>query len=771
MPTINDGYLDFQVYDVFGIPSLSSYTLSNTPLIFKPSFDTFNELAYSNQYLLWDFNDGSYSKEITATHVFTTPGEYTVTLKLIKEDGTGITDLINRTVNIYNVVSDYISLSTTGFTEISAGEYSPPINLYRYNSWQSSNSVDTTIAIVPFASGGQSIRYDVFNYSKQPYSQLIPTNRFVIREQVGVLNIFDDIIVDKIYTSNDSIYLRLNFETKSYEISTTQYGDSVFAGTSGEKTVYFIDDLPTDVNGSYNLFFTFDTSNFNNDSLFTRDLPILNVNSIVYTFEYVRNSVPDVLSITSNGITGEGQYLTTFDINGTQFKEGVVSFVIRPKTVTSFTVDYIPLSASGIDFILSLISPETNVISIALLNKNDEIIPGYTTPLSTIQISPAVYTDVISPYIKGKIILSDVPNASSENVKIFAYGKFNNIGIQYTDNANYFAYALQLSGVSTPFTVYNSSNYGGVAKINENFNSESAYQSLATQPVIADSPILINDVMGQIGGDLTAPVSTLGKRIFEKIANYVPNLADVDTCNVEALFSLTDLYGIESIKYVRGIPITNYPPDIIRLIDLFSIKRNYLFGTRNNWIENLDKRTNVYNTVNGINTNLQAPTYTSPVVTLDIATTVLDKNDQYIVAYENFTRLYSILPLDIYVIPTQTFPLSGIQESWGWSLILPPDFYQQSQTDRVITLPKFYTFYKWNNYIDGTILGNTINWGDPVNTQIKLPDYEQYPAWNNPSLLSSWYDSSLSAWYEDNGYVDRNLIYTLSDGVGLLSGI
>ena len=103
MPTINDGYLDFQVCDVFGVPSLSSYTLSNTPLIFKPSFDTFNELAYSNQYLLWDFNDGSYSKEITATHVFTTPGEYTVTLKLIKEDGTGITDLINRTVNINGV--------------------------------------------------------------------------------------------------------------------------------------------------------------------------------------------------------------------------------------------------------------------------------------------------------------------------------------------------------------------------------------------------------------------------------------------------------------------------------------------------------------------------------------------------------------------------------------------------------------------------------------------------------------------------------------------
>lgn len=770
MPTTNDGYLDFQVLDVFGVPSLSTYTLSNTPLIFKPSFDTFNTQIYSNQYLIWDFNDGSYSKEITATHWFTQPGEYNVQLKLITEDGTGVTNLINRTVTIYNVVSDYISLSTTGFTEIEAGEYSPPINLYRYNSWQSSNRVGNTIAIVPFASGGESIRYDVFNYSKQPYSHLIPTNRFVIREQVGILNIFDDIIVDKIYTSNESIYLRLNNITKQYEISTTKYSDSVFAGTSGVKTVYFVDDIPTNVTGTYNLLFTFDTSNFDDNSLFTQNLPILNVNSIVYTFDYIKASAPNSLTITSNGITGEGQYLTTFDINATQFKEGVVSFVIRPKTGTSYTVDYIPLSASGIDYSLALINPGENNISIALLNKNDEIIPGYTTPLSSIQISSGIYTDVISSYIKGKIILSNVPNASSENVKIFAFGKLSNVGIQYTDNSSYF-YDLAVSGTSTPFTVYNSDNYGAVAKINENFDSQSAYQSLATQPIIADSSILINNVMGQIGGDLTAPVNTLGKRIFEKIANYVPNLADVDTCNIEALFSLTDLYGIESVKYVRGIPLTNYPPDIVRLVDLFSIKRNYLFGTRNNWNENLDKRTNVYNTVNGINTDLQTPTYSSQVVTLDVETTILDKNEEYIVAYENFTRLYSLLPLDVYVIQTQTYPLSGIQESWGWSLILPPNFYQLTQNERVLTLPKFYTFYKWNNYIDGTILGNTINWGDVANTQIKLTDYEQYPAWNNPSLLSSWYDSSLSAWYEDNGYVDRNLIYTMSNGVGLLSGI
>lgn len=769
MSTIQDGYLNFYVYNVFGVPSLSSYTLSNTPLTFVPVFDTFNSYAYSNQYLLWDFGDGSYSKEISATHHYTQPGEYNVTLKLVTSDGKGVTDLVNRNVTIFNLVSDYVSLSTTGFTELSAGAYSPPISIYRYNSWQAETDDNTPLAVIPFASGGNSISYDVYNYSKQPYSHLIPTHRFIVREFVSALNIYDDIPVSTIITDDTRIYLKLNFTTKSYEATTTETADSVFAGTSGFKTVYFVDDLPSNITGTYNLIFTLDTTNYNSESIFTRDLPILNVDSQIYTFNYVKATKPDRLSITSNGIAGEGQDLTMFYINGTQFKEGVVSFVIRPKTPELYTVDYIPLSASESDFSTAYISPPNNTIYIALLNKNDEVIPGYTTPLSTIQISTKVYTDIISPYIKGKIVLSDVPSTSSNDCKIFAIGNLTNIGIEYTDYSNYF-YNQVVSGVSAPFNIYNRDNYGAVAKVNENFNSTDAYQSLATQPVIANSPILIDDVMGQIGGNVNAPVNTLGKRIFEKTANYVNNVADVDTCNVEALFSYTDLYGIDSVKYVKETLITSYPPDLVRLVDLFSIKRNYLFGTRNNWIENLDKRTNVYNTVNGINTNLQATTYSSQVVTLDPATTRLYKPNKYIVAYENFTKLYSLLPLDIYTVPTQTFPLSAIQESWGWNLVLPPDFYSLTPQQRVITIGKFYTFYLWNNYIDGTILGNVINWDDSTNTQIKLPFYEQYPQWNNPSLLSSWNNSPLSSWYDDNGYVDRNLIYNLSNGVGILSG-
>lgn len=758
-------YLNFKIYDVFGNATLSAYTLPNTPLTFTPQFETYNLDIYSNEYLLWDFGDGSYSKQITATHHYTEPGSYNVKLKVIDGNGEGALDLINRDVTIYDFVSDVISLSTTGFTQLTAGQYSPPINVYRYTSWRTHNNTKGEYTIVPYASGSKSLRYDVFNYSTQPYSHLIPTHRFVIREQVGILNIYDDIIINDITTSNDYIYVKLNYDTQTYDIYPYYVNGSVFAGTSGTQTVFFVDDYPTLTNSGYNLIFTPNTKNFE-PSIIQSNLPVLNTDSLVYSFDYIANSLPVILDITSNGIGGEGQDLTTFDINSSQFKEGVVSFVVRLKTSNNYTVNYIPLSGASVQWYPSIyLNSYINQIFVILLNKNDDIIPGFSSALSAIQFEQPVYNDVLIPYIKGKIYLSSIPATSSEGVKIFATVGVSNIDITNTDQQHNF-YGKTLTGVSTSFNVYSKNNYGKVAKINENFDSYQAYQSLATQPVIAESNNLLQNVLGQIGGDINANFNTLGKRIYEKIANYVPNISDIDTCNIEALLSQSQFYGIDSIN---DNLTAQYPADLTRLIDLFSIKRNYLFGTRNNWKENLDKRTNVFSTINGINTNLLTTTYQTQVSALSIEFTVLNKNDQYIVAYENFTKLYSLQSLHIDSV-SQTFNLSAIDQSWGWDLILPDNFYTLLQSDKVKALNQLYTFYKWNNYIDGTIVGNTINWGDSINTQITLPYYETYPQWNNPSLLSSWGDTQLSAWYTDNGYVDRNIMYTISNGLGILSG-
>lgn len=762
---MSDNYLDFAITDVFGDVADTTYTLPNTPLTFTPDFNTYNPQVLSNQYIVWDFGDDTYSTDITATHQYKTPGKYTISVRLVKNDGTGETSSVQKQITAYDFVSDFITVSSTGFTALSAGVYSPPINIFRYNSWQTYNDVDGVYTIIPFASGGRSNRYDVYTYSRQPYSHLIPTNRFVVREYIAAISAYDDIIVDRLTTTTTEIYVDLDVTNKSYTVLTEPTSTSVFAGTSGTATVYFVDDYPTLYNTGYNLFFTWDTTNINKSAVYNNELPILNVNSQVLYFNSVDEIVPNKLSITSNGIVGEGQELDTFDINSAQFKEGVVSFVVRPRTNTDYSVSYISLSGATTIFDPLYYTANPNKVYVVLVNKNNEVIPGYSTPSNNIVVDEVVYKDTITPYIKGKIYLSDVPAVSSEDLRIYAVGY-----IGYPETLVPIPPVI-IDGYSTTFDVYTASNYGGIAKVNENFDSYKAYTSLATQPIIAASNVLLEDVLGDIGGSVSASVDAPGKRIYEKIANFVNNVSDVDTCNVESIFSYCELYGVDVVKYTRENLLTRYPSDLGRLLDLFSIKRNHLFGTRNNWIENLDKRTMVFNEKYGINTNTQTTTYTSQVSSLDIETAILNKDDRFIVAYEQFTRLYSLMPLDIASVSATTFPLSSLDQSWGWNLVLPAEFYSLPVNDRIVVLKQFYTFYEWNNYVDGTVVGNTINWGDEYNTQIKLPYYQEYPQWNSPNLLSSWNDSSLSAWFADNGIVDRNLIYQLSVGVGILSSV
>ena len=85
-------YIYFRTLDYTGSYSTSGYTLPITPFTFIPVFDDGDWGKYSKQNILWDFGDGTTSRDLTAVHNFPLPGWYNVKCYVLGEHGVGYED-------------------------------------------------------------------------------------------------------------------------------------------------------------------------------------------------------------------------------------------------------------------------------------------------------------------------------------------------------------------------------------------------------------------------------------------------------------------------------------------------------------------------------------------------------------------------------------------------------------------------------------------------------------------------------------------------------
>lgn len=268
-----------------------------------------------------------------------------------------------------------------------------------------------------------------------------------------------------------------------------------------------------------------------------------------------------------------------------------------------------------------------------------------------------------------------------------------------------------VSGCSSTFNIYPASGAYSIAKVNENFNPQLQYSSFVFQESLQDYTRLFKDFLGAaVGVGADAP-TVLGKKVYEKISNFCDNIAYVDTCNIEALKSLYQEMNESFITLNQNN--FNYPANISRLIDIFSIKLSKLRGSRNQFAENFNSR--------GFDN--QSPDAVvkygrNKGVEINPMTTILRGGvDGYIVAYEKFSETYTLintnLPVASYVpyidAPQQLYPMSAYDARWGWGLVLP-DVY--SPTD----ISKYYTFYRYKPGVDGDQIAGVINWSDPNTT-------------------------------------------------------
>ena len=344
-------YINISVTNFTGLESLSTYTLDVTPFTFVAQLSS-NNLSISDQKGLWNFGDGAISTSLSAKHYYTWPGVYDVTFYGYTSAGNTVQACRTFQVTAVNYVGDFIHsnyLDEDKIASYNSGQISDPIEIVRYNSWQSFPSVSAAGYTLNFyASGSKSDYLQLENYVKDPWAHLQSYFFFVqkFENQFGILS--------SAVTTADPIYVYIS--NNQIVESSYPYEGSTLAGTSGTVTVHYIDQYPKNLTSEAPIFLyasldvsLFPSKNENPNLNYTKNfsnLPYVNYSSIVTPVK-IRYNPAETLSITANGIDGEGFKDESFYINEIKWQNYPISFFIKLKDSQNFTTKQYPLLSSN----------------------------------------------------------------------------------------------------------------------------------------------------------------------------------------------------------------------------------------------------------------------------------------------------------------------------------------------------------------------------------------------------------------------------------------
>ena len=701
-------YAYFDVINFSNQFETSGYALTISPFTFKPRYSTD---AFSTKRILWNFGDGTLSKSVTAVHSYAAPGTYNVSLYLYDGEGEAFYDSFTQTIQVYNFVTDSIVLSAHNLNFLASSIESNVFNVLRFNSWQTYNALSAvgyTIALA--ASGNNAPFISQQNYNADKYAHLGKYSQFYQYEYVASTDLYDYVAKDVFTTSNTELYAKIDGDAIVFCNSADD--GSIFVGTSGYAVATYKDDIATTDHPTL-IFAHFDNINFPDYDIKVASIestnPVLQTNA--QSFYCTVTALPPAgLFFSSNG-------LSSMPINDVQFTNTKIPFIVQ----------IIDSNNASCKYCENLTRLSTSV------------------PLTANSIQLAVWDVINSQPITAAFVDSFGSFADSDTGIYKGYCGFDTPYESVCLVAN--ADVTSDFGTST-FTV-SSNNFAVVgtnynaAKVGEDFDASETIKAYRFQETLLDKTAFFDGFIGSIVGSVSSPTYALGKRINEKITNFVANTQDVDTCNIPALYSMKQMLNINVKQFERYN--FSVPAELARLMDILSIKQSKLWGSSNNFAENFDKKGLPYSTKWGV--NLGEP--------LNAMTAMLTAGayTQPIVAYEKFSNTFKLIHTDAlssqhltFVDPIkQTYPLSAYNDYWGWGLILPESF------DPAI-FDHYYIFYRYVPGYEGTILDSIINWSDS-NTTISR-------------TLSSY-----SKWSSDNGIMQTIIANTLFRGLSLFAPV
>ena len=644
----------------------------NVPIVkeFENASSISDASRLSNRRIVWDYGDGTSSEAMTGRHSYSQPGRYKVTCYLYDRMGESYYDIFTQNVDVLDYLQNFITLSASsplGYT-LTAGKITDPILVTRSTSWQYyGDDIKKPLSIVSFISGSRSSDY--FNLDKH-YSHLPPSHSTYLLIS-GSSNETEFIEVSSFTIDGTPIYTKLS----SGQVIETDESDSdgVFSGTTGSTLIYTKDDFTS---SGINVFFGYEPNTLK---------PISNTSTVGFKASVVENTDLHELSITSNGMDGEGFTTSSFNIGKNKFSNSRIGFVIKVKDSQDFTIRDLPL-LQNINIVLTdgvVNYPATFYSNFGSLSSLDK-----------------------GGFFRGYVI-PEIPSIT-ENLFL---------------SANCIVNSAFLTGISDTFNIYPSGGYYNVAKRGEDIDFKEQFKSIAFQPLFLDKKILFDDFLGSIFGDINSAQPCIGKTTYEKIKNFVDNNTIIDYSNLDQLVATLELLNENNTSLKTPNAIT--PGEIVRLLDLLSINHSKLFGTKNQFNQNFKSFGYLNNEIYGSNLGEEVSIYYTVTAGMDI------------VAFEKFSGNYKLLntylPLcasTVTVSAGNTYNLIDYNDTWGWGLVLPNDEYGYG-----VNLSNYYLFYKHIPTINGTIADGVINFND-VNNTLSYTN-SSYQAWSGEDGIIS----------------------------------
>ncbi|MDD4109918.1 MAG: hypothetical protein PHS54_00030 [Clostridia bacterium] len=176
-----------------------------------------------------------------------------------------------------------------------------------------------------------------------------------------------------------------------------------------------------------------------------------------------------------------------------------------------------------------------------------------------------------------------------QNFRIGGYLKGNMSSNVTASDVSIYAVVSTLSGLSNTFNIYDFNGYD-VRRFNESWDASNQVKIYARSSHIIDNPVLWDKYMKAVWGDESSEQGTgFGRESYERIANFVANHADINTCNIDQLYNLAqfsdvpiDVYGVE------------FPPELKRIMDIASINQQILWGSRCKCNKNITNEQTTY---------------------------------------------------------------------------------------------------------------------------------------------------------------------------------